>query len=307
MPFLPRSPRWLVSRGLHDEASGVLADLRGEKIGKQEYDEIVADFEASKKVGEPMWSELFSGRIGRLLLIGSALQLLQQLVGMNAFMYFGPRIFRGMGLQENMFQTICNGVNFVCTFPALYLVELSGRKKLLTSGALLMALTSIAMGFVGAFGTEKHEQNIESKSTVAAVIMVTMVFTFVAAFACTWGPMVWVYCCEIYPLKYRARCVGMTTCVNWVGNFVIAQFSPMLLDCIGFGTFIVFAVFAFIALKLAMWLPETKGLMLEHISELFDEKFGTAECHKKSDDYRKGPGAYGSVDVIQSKHENFSN
>merc|ERR1711908_106316 len=86
--------------------------------------------------------------------------------------------------------------------------------------------------------------------------------------------MVWVYCAEIFPLKHRSRCVGLTTMSNWVGNYSIAQFTPMLLEAVGFGTFFLFALACLAALALAHWLPETKGLQLEQIDRLFDQKFG---------------------------------
>merc|ERR1712224_676267 len=101
-----------------------------------------------------------------------------------------------------------------------------------------------------------------------------MVCGFVINFAYSWGPMVWVYCAEIFPLRSRARCVGVTTTANWVGNFFIAQFTPSLLDWLGFGTFFLFGFFSFTALLVAVWIPETKGIPLEKIAALFDTRLG---------------------------------
>merc|ERR1719436_374228 len=99
-------------------------------------------------------------------------------------------------------------------------------------------------------------------------------FFFVFNFAYGFGPIIWVYCAEIFPLRYRARCIGVSTMANWVGNFIIAQFTPMLLDGIQFGTFYVFGVFRFFSIFISAWLPETKGVPLELVQELFDGKAG---------------------------------
>merc|ERR1712151_994897 len=97
----------------------------------------------------------------------------------------------------------------------------------------------------------------------AGWVIAISAFFFVFNFAYGFGPIVWVYCAEIFPLRTRARCVGVCTMANWVGNFLIAQFTPMLLSGIGFGTFYVFGCFCAVSVVLSAWLPETKGVPLE--------------------------------------------
>lgn len=300
MPFLPRSPRWLVQQGRLNEAKATLMRIRKESDAEQEMREIVAEYEDSKQLGEPRWSEVFTGRVGRLVFIGASLQMLQQLVGMNAFMYFGPRIFGSFGLQENRFQTINNAVNFLSTLPALYLADKSGRTILLICGAAGMAIACTVMGVLGLLYMDKHGGDLVLTNQSVGGFMVAMVFSFVFSFACTWGPIVWVYCCEIFPLKYRGRCVGVTTVTNWVGNYIIAQFSPVLLESLGFGTFFIFGGFSAVGFLLALWLPETKGLMLEHIGPLFDKKFGLSDG-KDIPSVAKEVGSYGATTINNSK------
>merc|ERR1711874_954044 len=95
------------------------------------------------------------------------------------------------------------------------------------------------------------------------------VFYFVFNFAYGFGPIVWVYVAEIFPLRYRARANGVCTMANWVGNFAIAQGTPMLLGSMEFGTFFIFAFFCFLGTLVSLWIPETKGVPLELVGQLF--------------------------------------
>merc|ERR1719188_1138812 len=106
----------------------------------------------------------------------------------------------------------------------------------------------------------------------AGWVIALSAFFFVFNFAFGFGPIVWVYCAEIFPLRYRARCLGVTTVANWAGNFIIAQFTPMLLASVQFNTFFIFGFFCVLGVFLSSWLPETKGVRMEKIQELFDSK-----------------------------------
>lgn len=195
---------------------------------------------------------------------------------MNAFMYFGPRVFQDIGFDPVRFQTFCNLVNFVATFPALLFADKYGRCSLLWWSALGMFLACMTIATVserilvvsgsGAYTT------YTSTSTGGSYVIVCMVFIFVMNFAYGWGPIVWVYNSEIFPLQCRSRCVATSTCACWIGNYLIAQCTPILLGKIGFLTFYIFGTFALLALLLAGWLPETKGVVLEQMDRVFDEK-----------------------------------
>merc|ERR1712048_906705 len=222
-----------------------------------------------------MGREIFQGKIGRLLLLGVTLQLLQQLVGMNAFMYFGPKIFSSIGFSKNLFTTINNLVNFLSTFPAVLLADVLGRRSLLLWSAVGMSVSCALMGIVGVSTmTQNDDGTWQVSSKGAGWVIAVGVFFFVFNFAYGAGPIVWTYVAEIYPMKYRARCVGVCTMANWVGNFIIAEFTPVLLDQIKFGTFFVFGFFCVILICLSAWLPETKGVPLELVGQLFDNKVG---------------------------------
>jgi len=272
---LPRSPRWLVQHGRQGEALDVLLLLREtEEEAHKELGDIVESYEASMVWGKPRWGELLSGRLLRLLLVGVALQMLQQLVGMSAIMYFGPRLFKNLGWDANVFQFVLNVVNLSATFPSLYLVDKSGRRSLLVWGAVGLIIACSAVGSLGLLMASEGTEAAALQPVIAA-----MVFFFVVNAAYGWGPIPWVYCAEIFPLKHRARCSGITTMANWVGNFLVAQFTPVLFETIGFGTFFVFGFNCCVALALGLWLPETRGIPLEQIDAVFDAKLGVA-AHK---------------------------
>ena len=177
MFLLPRSPRWLVQKGRQEEALAVLMKLREEAAAREELKEILSSWEAED--GTVSWKDMTQGRTRQLLLVGISLQLLQQLVGMNAFMYFGPRIFRILKLNENKLQAFNNAVNCLATFPALFLADRCGRRSLLIWGANGMLLSCCTMGALGIAG----ESEATAKVTVAAI------FFFVINFAYGWGPI----------------------------------------------------------------------------------------------------------------------
>merc|ERR1712187_939857 len=253
----------------------VLLTVRSEKEAHDELEDIVAEQKSAERLGQPRWGEIVQGKVGRLLLIGVTLQLLQQLVGMNAFMYFGPQIFSSIGFSKNLFTTINNLVNFLSTFPAVLLADYVGRRTLLLCSSVGMTMSCVLMGIVGiATMTEVDDGTWEVSSKSAGWVIAFGVFFFVFNFAYGAGPIVWTYVAEIYPMKHRARCVGVCAMANWVGNFLIAEFTPVLLDHIKFGTFFVFGSFCILLICLSVWLPETKGVPLEVVGELFDGKIG---------------------------------
>jgi len=300
--FMPRSPRWLVQHGRREEALEVLYTLRhSDGDANDEFQTIVKDVGTAKLQGEGQWLDLCRGRLGGMVAVGVSLQLLQQFCGMNAFMYFGPIIYRQANLDPLLFQTLNAVVNFLATIPAVLLIDVYGRKSLLACGAVGMLISCLAIGSIGLVEASRHTE--APMNGTAAIVTVIMSFNFVANFAYSWGPAVWTYCAEMFPLKYRGRCMGATTTANWVGNYMIAQFTPMLLQRFGFSAFLTFAFFCVICLLLALWLPETSGVMLEDIEGLFDEKLGMSATEevRSIKDAKAGSveagGNYGSAEL----------
>lgn len=272
--FLPRSPRWLVQKGRVEDARRVLLQLREEEEAVAELREIVADQEAVSAFGEPAWAELFSGRVARLLAVGALLQVLQQITGINAFVSYAPRIFQSLGFSPTLFQTLFTVTLFVATVPAMCLVERFGRRPLLFSGAVGMLLPNLLMAIIGVACVDQQDGRMVVSNHLAGGLIAACVFFFGASFGYSWGPVTWVYCAEIFPLRVRGRCVGVTTMAEWAGVFVVNQFTPMLLNSLGFSAFFIFTGFCVVAVALSLWIPETKGVLLEHMDRVFDAKLG---------------------------------
>merc|ERR1719253_1795272 len=130
--------------------------------------------------------------------------------------------------------------------------------------------------------------------TYAAYGFVAAMLVFITAFAFGWGPVAWVYCAEIFPLRLRSMALGVTTCTCWVGNYIIAHFTPVLLELFHFWTFILFAVFCGLGLMLSLWLPETRGVSLEDAPKLFETKLG-AKCEDDGALLHEFPPGYAST------------
>jgi SP family galactose:H+ symporter-like MFS transporter len=258
--FLPDSPRWLAARGNDDKARRVLEKLRDSTAqAKSELDEI----RESLKIKQSGWG-LFTSNTNfrRAVYLGILLQVMQQFTGMNVIMYYAPKIFGIAGFastSQQMWGTVIVGiVNVLATFIAIGLVDRWGRKPTLKLGFLVMA---VGMGILG---TMLH---IGVESDVAKYFSIAMLLMFIVGFAMSAGPLIWVLCSEIQPLRGRDFGITVSTTTNWIANMIVGATFLTMLDTLGnANTFWVYAalnvVFIFITIAL---IPETKNVSLEHI------------------------------------------
>ncbi len=264
---LPESPRWLVLRGRHDDASAVLHRLRGDDaLARRE----VADIEAQLRTPQQGLRLFLQNRnFRRSVALGVLLQVVQQMTGINVVMYYAPRIFADMGYATSAslwFTAIVGLTNVLATFIAIGFVDRIGRKPILYAGFVVMTL---GLGVVGTL------MYMGMGSQAERLLAVAMLLVFVVGFAFSAGPLVWTLCSEIQPLKGRDFGIGVSTVTNWVGTFVVGFTFLTLLNHFGHAqTFWLYAACnaAFLLFTWAL-VPETKGVSLEHIERnLFDGK-----------------------------------
>lgn len=258
--FLPRSPRWLAARGRYHEAQKVLDMLRSTtEQAKKELDEI----RESLKVKQSGWS-LFkeNSNFRRAVFLGVLLQVMQQFTGMNVIMYYAPKIFGIAGFSstsDQMWGTVIVGlVNVLATFIAIGLVDRWGRKPTLKLGFLVMA---VGMGVLGAL------LHLGVDTDFMKYFAIGMLMMFIVGFAMSAGPLIWVLCSEIQPLKGRDFGITVSTATNWIANMIVGATFLTMLDTLGnANTFWVYAGLNVLFIVLTFWLiPETKSISLEHI------------------------------------------
>lgn len=255
--FMPDSPRWLLSRGKDEEAIKALRKLRGNKF-QNELEEIKATLNLEHKKSN--WNELFTRKNVPIISIAIIIMFFQQLSGINAIIYYAPKIFlyAGLGINNSFLSTILVGlVNLISTIIGLLLLDKLGRRPLMIGGSLLMAfaLAMVALTF--------HE----NMSNVESMIGVGSILVYIFAFAISTGLFGWLIISEIFPLSVRGEGAAIGATANWVFNIMVSFSFPVLLNI--FGINIIFAFFAVICL-MSFWycikyLPETKGVSLETI------------------------------------------
>jgi SP family xylose:H+ symportor-like MFS transporter len=258
--FVPETPRYLMLKGNESGARAVLAKLTTPEEGEQEITEIRASL-----------AEHHSGRMlsfgAMLIFIGIMLSVFQQFVGINVVLYYAPEIFKNVGFDTNasLFQTIIVGaVNLIFTVVAIVTVDKLGRKPLQIIGALVMAVAMITLG--AAFA-------LQIKGVTALLCMLL----YIAGFAVSWGPVVWVLLSEIFPNQIRGKAMAVAVVAQWAANYLVSWTFPILnendylVNAFHHGfAYWIYGVMSILA-ALFMWklVPETKGRTLEQMESLW--------------------------------------
>ncbi len=254
--FIPESPRWLLMKKQEKKAEKLLGKINDESTTRREMMAIKQSFVNEKG----SIKELLSPAYRTALIIGLLLPFLSQASGINAIIYYGPRILDEAGFTlGGAFggQVTIGIVNVIFTFVAIFTVDKWGRKPLLNLGVSLAIIALIAIGIL-------FQMDIVSGTWILLLLLL-----YIASFAFSFGPVCWVIIGEIFPTSIRGRAMALGTLSLWVANFFVGQLTPMMLDGIGpAGTFWIFAILCSPTLWL-VWklIPETKGRSLEEIEQ----------------------------------------
>lgn len=257
--FVPESPRYLALIGKDSRALSILERINGKVKAREILTQI-------KETVEVKSEKLFSFGV-MVIFVGVMLSVFQQAVGINAVLYYAPRIFESMNMGNPMVQTVIMGiVNISFTLVAVFTVEKLGRKPLLIWGSIGMA--------VGALGVALS--NVVACPPLMPVISI-MVYS--ASFMFSWGPICWVLIAEIFPNTIRSQAVAIAVAFQWIFNFIVSStFVPMYNMSLGdmgdkFGHFFAYALYGVICVLAALFVfklvPETKGKTLEDMTELW--------------------------------------
>ncbi len=268
--FIPESPRYLVAAGKLEKAKEVLASLSN----ADDADSKIADIQSTlEKDRKPRISDIIvkhTGKLHPIVWVGLGLTTLQQFTGINVVFYYGATLWQAAGFTEEnaLLQNVISGsVNVLFTFVAIALIDKVGRKPLLMIGAIgqgiMLGILALIFGTAG-LGPEGSLQ-LEGNMGLYALISAN---AYIAFFAFTWGPIMWVMLGEMFPNQFRGAALAVCGLIHWLSNFTITMTFPILLASIGLGlSYGIYAGFGFIAFFFVKkFVVETKGRTLEDMS-----------------------------------------
>ncbi len=257
--LVPETPRYLALAGRDDEALTILTKING----ADEAHHILAEIKAT---ATEKTERLFTYG-GLVIFVGIMLSVFQQAVGINAVLYYAPRIFASVGMSNPMVQTVLMGVvNISFTLVAIFTVEKLGRKPLLIYGSIGMAVGALCFAAC-------------QLVTLPAWVSVVCIMVYSACFMFSWGPICWVLIAEIFPNTIRSQAVAIAVAAQWISNFVVSStFVPLYNLEIGSagaqgGHCLVYALYGIICIVAALFVwrlvPETKGRKLEEMAAIW--------------------------------------
>jgi SP family xylose:H+ symportor-like MFS transporter len=254
MFLVPETPRYLAMRSRDDKALSVLEKINGREKALQTLSDIKDSVKnaVSGKVLAYGWA---------VVIVGILLSVFQQFVGINTVLYYAPEIFKdmgGVGTDTSMLQTVVMGlVNVIFTVLAILTVDKWGRKPLLVTGSIGMAVGMIALAVMSSLG-------------IIGIWTLVFIIIFTASFMMSWGPICWVLIAEIFPNMIRGKAVAIAVAAQWMANFLISSTYPPMMEASPTMTYGFYGLMSILS-ALFVWkmVPETKGKTLEQMEAVW--------------------------------------
>ncbi|KAI9045965.1 sugar porter family MFS transporter [Aspergillus affinis] len=285
LPFFPESPRWLAGKERWEEAHDTLALLHGHgdrsnPVVQLEFEEVQEAVRVAHESKDVTFLALFGPKMWKRTMCGVSVQVWQQLLGGNVAMYYVVYIFQmaNMSGDTALYSSAIQYVIFlVTTGVILPYIDRIGRRLLLLSGSVLcLALHFAIAGIMATYGhpVDSIDGNENLRWSIAGAPgkgVIACSYIFVGVYGFTWAPTAWVYASEVFPLKYRAKGVGLSAAGNWIFNFALAYFVAPAFTNIQWKTYIIFGVFCTVmTFHVFFMYPETSNRSLEEIDAMFD-------------------------------------
>ncbi|CCL98787.1 uncharacterized protein FIBRA_00792 [Fibroporia radiculosa] len=279
IPFMPYSPRWLLEKGRDDEAQAVVRKLHGAKTleaqeaADSEFKSMQATIRAEMTIRSRRLSDLWeTPAMCKRTLIAVGVQVFGQFTGINVINYFGPSMYKSLGLspsQSLLVQGIYGAVGPIANFFFITLIlDTVGRKKPLMFGAGSTVVTYSVLTAIVARFPPGISENHPAQQAGIAMIFLTSIF-----FSLSFGPVSWVLASEVFPTKTRSIGTSVATCANWAFNVLFSQVSNLAIESIDWKYYIVFICLnAVDFIIIAFFFPETKGKSLEEMAEVFGDE-----------------------------------
>ena len=254
--FVPETPRYLAMQGQSERALLILERINGVEAAKN----ILNDIKETIQKTVASSSVMAYGK--KIIIIGILLSVFQQFVGINVALYYAPRIFESMGAAKDasMLQTIVMGlVNVIFTVVAILTVDKWGRKPLLITGSIGMAVGMIAIGML-------------SFLEVIGISTLVFIIVYTASFMMSWGPICWVLIGEVFPNKIRGRAIAIAVAAQWAANYFISSTYPAMMEFSGGMTYMFYGIMSVLS-AIFVWkmVPETKGKSLEEMEDIIEK------------------------------------
>ena len=251
---IPKSPRWLITKNRMEEAKAIFKKINT----NSSFDELVSEMKIDDSEQKKQES-IFLSKYRFPLKLAFLIAFFNQLSGINAFLYYAPRIFEegGLGESTSLLSSIGIGItNLIFTFVGISLIDKLGRRQLMYIGSFgyIISLSLVACAFFFQWG---------------GILIPIFLFIFIAAHAIGQGTVIWVFISEIFPNHLRNAGQSFGTSIHWVLAAIIPSFVPILFSSIGAGVvFLIFAFFMLVQLFFVHFMmPETRGISLEKLSK----------------------------------------